>query len=102
MSQPVGSGGPAVTRATAPASKKLDQMGGARAVDIVDDQLSDPGVEQRDGNGATGSAGADEQHPRSIRPCPFVDLRLHEGCAIQHLAMPRPVPIATDHADHTE
>jgi len=77
---------------------KRDQAGGPGCVDVVDDKFAHPRFEQRNGDGAARPAGADQQHARSLQPGAPVILRLHEGEAIEHIAMPRKVGVAAHDA----
>ena len=65
-------------------------------------EFADPGLQQGDGDRAARATSADEEGPRSFRLGAVVFLRLHEGEAVEHVAVPRPVRIAADDAHHPE
>ena len=81
------------------ARKPKGELVEARRIAVMDNQLSDPGLEQSYGDGAASGASAHQKRPRSLDTSTTVSLGRHEGQAIQHVTVPGAVRITSDYAD---
>jgi hypothetical protein len=101
-SQPVGSGGPALTRPwPRPKSRSMSVATRDWSASWMMSSPT-PSLKQGDRDRAACAAGPDEQYPRSLRLSSMVLLRLHEGESVEHVAVPGPVRIAADDAHDSE
>ena len=71
-----------------------DQPGDAALAAVVHDQFAHACGKQCDGDRAPRASGADEQNACALGLRPGIDLSLHEGPTVKHVAMPRAVRIS--------